>query len=177
MKNINFFYNRLFCCNHSCYCVGMVSVTSASHYVKSESHYQSRSSMYIRGLIPLNWPKQFRLDSFSVETDNIIRHLPPSQSSSSVLSKQSSTPSHHLLLGTERPLSHCQYPRRHGHEISSLRSGQSTRSLHRKLAGRHKPESHLKPLQSEIADKNSFNSCMLGNFSCFWCFLLTFFKN
>ena len=24
---INFIYKRLFCCNHTCYCVGMVSVT------------------------------------------------------------------------------------------------------------------------------------------------------
>ena len=37
----------------------MVSVTSASHYITSASRYhpryQSRSSMYIRGLIPLNY--------------------------------------------------------------------------------------------------------------------------
>ena len=33
-KNINFSYNRLFCCNHTvCYCDGMVSVTSASRYL------------------------------------------------------------------------------------------------------------------------------------------------
>ena len=32
----------------------MVSVTSASHYVTSASRYQSRSSMYILGLIPRN---------------------------------------------------------------------------------------------------------------------------
>ena len=44
LKNINFIYNRLFCCNHTCYCVGMVSVESASHY-------QSRSLMYIQGMI------------------------------------------------------------------------------------------------------------------------------
>ena len=46
---------RLFCCNHTCYRVGMVSVTSSSRY-------QSRSLMYIRGLIPRNWPRQLRLD-------------------------------------------------------------------------------------------------------------------
>ena len=50
---------RLFCCNHTCYCVSMVSVTSAFRYVTSASHYhprcQSRSSMYIRGLIPRNF--------------------------------------------------------------------------------------------------------------------------
>ena len=37
----------------------MVSVTSASRYITSASryypHYQSRSSMYIRGLIPRNF--------------------------------------------------------------------------------------------------------------------------
>ena len=38
----------------------MVSVTSASRYVTSQSRYQSRTSMYIRGLIPRNWPRQFR---------------------------------------------------------------------------------------------------------------------
>ena len=47
-------YNRLFCCNHTCYCVGMVAVTSASRYVTSASRYQSRSSIYILSLIPRN---------------------------------------------------------------------------------------------------------------------------
>ena len=28
-NNINFIYNHLFCCDHTCYCVNMVSVTSA----------------------------------------------------------------------------------------------------------------------------------------------------
>ena len=45
-------YNRLFCCNHTFYCVNMVSLTSASRYHK---RYQSRSSMYVRGLIPRNF--------------------------------------------------------------------------------------------------------------------------
>ena len=48
----------LFCCNHTCYCVNMVSVTSGSSYVTSASHYhpcyQSRCWMYICGLIPRN---------------------------------------------------------------------------------------------------------------------------
>ena len=48
----------LFCCNHTCYCVNMVSVTSASCYIMSASRchprYQSRSS-YIRGLSPRNF--------------------------------------------------------------------------------------------------------------------------
>ena len=50
-KNINFFYNGVFCCNHTCYCVGMVSVTSASGY-------QNRSSMYIGGLILRNFTEK-----------------------------------------------------------------------------------------------------------------------
>ena len=56
----------LFCCNHSCYCVNMVSVTPVTLYITSVSRYitpasryhpryQSRSSMYIRGLIPWNF--------------------------------------------------------------------------------------------------------------------------
>ena len=38
---MNFIYNRLFCCNHTCYYVDMVSVTSASRYATSASRYQS----------------------------------------------------------------------------------------------------------------------------------------
>ena len=48
--------SRLFCCNHTCYCNNMVSVTSASRYItpalRYHPRYQSRSSMYIRCLIP-----------------------------------------------------------------------------------------------------------------------------
>ena len=51
--------NRLFCCNHTYYCVNRVSVTAVSRYITSAScHnplYQSRSSIYIRGLIPRNF--------------------------------------------------------------------------------------------------------------------------
>ena len=51
-------YNRLFCCNHTCYCVNVVSETSASRDITTASRfhprYQSRSSMYIRNLIPRN---------------------------------------------------------------------------------------------------------------------------
>ena len=39
----------------------MFSLTSASRNVSLASRYQSRSSMYIRGLIQQNWPGQFRL--------------------------------------------------------------------------------------------------------------------
>ena len=51
--------SRLFCCNHTCYCVNIVSVTSVSRYITSASRYhpryQSRSSMYSRRLIPRNF--------------------------------------------------------------------------------------------------------------------------
>ena len=51
--------SSLFCRDHTCYCVNMVSVTSASRYKTSASRYyqryQSRSSMYIRGLILWNF--------------------------------------------------------------------------------------------------------------------------
>ena len=56
----------MFGCIYTCYCVNMVSVTSASRYIMSASRditsasryhprYQSRFSMYIRGLIPRNF--------------------------------------------------------------------------------------------------------------------------
>ena len=49
----------------ACWCcdamIGMVSVMSVSRYVMSTSGNQSRSFMYIQGLIPQNWPRQFRL--------------------------------------------------------------------------------------------------------------------
>ena len=52
-------YKLLFCCNHTCFCVNIVYVTSASRFITSASRYhprcQSRSSMYIRGLIPRNF--------------------------------------------------------------------------------------------------------------------------
>ena len=51
--------SRLFCCNRTCYCVSMVYLMSASRYITSATRYhpryQSRSSMYIRGLIPRNF--------------------------------------------------------------------------------------------------------------------------
>ena len=54
------FIKAIFLCNHtkSCHCVNLVSVTSASRYITSPSRYhprcQSRSSIYIRGLITRN---------------------------------------------------------------------------------------------------------------------------
>ena len=48
--------NHLFCCDHTCYFANIAFVTSASWYITSAScyhpRYQSRSSMYTRGLIP-----------------------------------------------------------------------------------------------------------------------------
>ena len=58
-KSHRLLINRLFCFNHTCYCVNMVSVTLASRYITSASRYhprfQSRSSMSICGLIPRNF--------------------------------------------------------------------------------------------------------------------------
>ena len=58
-KKHNLHLSCLFCYNHTCYCVNMGSVKSASRYITSASRYhpryQSRSSMYIHGLIPLNF--------------------------------------------------------------------------------------------------------------------------
>ena len=57
-NNKNFIYNSLFCWDHTCNCVNMVSMMSVSRYITSASRYhlryQSRSSMYICGLIPQN---------------------------------------------------------------------------------------------------------------------------
>ena len=59
MKFIFIHLSRVFCCSHTCNCVNMVSVTSASRYITSASLYyprdQRRSSMYIRCLIPRNF--------------------------------------------------------------------------------------------------------------------------
>ena len=53
LKKHKLHLSRLFCCNHTCYCVNMVSVTSTSRYKTSASRYhpcyQSSSLMYIRG--------------------------------------------------------------------------------------------------------------------------------
>ena len=61
LKKHKLHLSRLFCCNHTCYCVNMVSVMSASCYITSASHYhlgyQSRSSMYICGLFTRNFAK------------------------------------------------------------------------------------------------------------------------
>ena len=64
LKKHKLHLSRLFCCDHTCYCVNMASVTSASFYITSALHYhpryQSRSSMYIpRDFAEL--ARQFRL--------------------------------------------------------------------------------------------------------------------
>ena len=59
LKKTNFIYNRLFRYNQICYRINMVSVTSATSNLTSalrcHPRYQSRSLMYIRGLIPRNF--------------------------------------------------------------------------------------------------------------------------
>ena len=58
-KKHKLYLSHLICCNYACYCVNMVSVTSASRYIRSASRYhlryQRRSSMKICGLIPRNF--------------------------------------------------------------------------------------------------------------------------
>ena len=60
-KKHKLYLSHLFCSNHTCYCINIVSVTSASRYITSASRYhlgyQSRSSMYTRGLILRNFTK------------------------------------------------------------------------------------------------------------------------
>ena len=78
-NNTHFIYNPLFWCNHTCYYVGMVSVTSALHYVAEASRYQSRSSMYTQGLIPWksrNWQRQFQLMLASLNPQNQSKARP-----------------------------------------------------------------------------------------------------
>ena len=67
-KTLNLIYSILWnvatvvCkCNRTSYCIDMLSVTTAWRYVTSASRYYSRPSMYIRGLIPRNGPRQLRL--------------------------------------------------------------------------------------------------------------------
>ena len=68
----------LFCCNHTCYCVNMVPVTSASRYITSASRYylryQSRFSVHICGLIPRNFAefaKAVPIDEANVLQDDV----------------------------------------------------------------------------------------------------------
>ena len=53
-KKYKLHLSRLFCCNHTCYCVNLVSETSASRYYL---RYKSRYWMYILGLIPWSFAK------------------------------------------------------------------------------------------------------------------------
>ena len=72
--------STLLCCDHTCYCVNMVSVTSAARYITSASHnmyhprYQSRSSMYIFGLIPQKFAKLAEAVLIGVSILTLIAH-------------------------------------------------------------------------------------------------------
>ena len=80
LKKHKLHLSRLFCCNHTCYCVNMVSVKSASHCITSASYYylryQSRSSMYIRGLIPQNFPELAKAVPIAVRSVIYMADLP-----------------------------------------------------------------------------------------------------
>ena len=70
----------MLCCNHTCYCVNMISVTSASRYITSASRYhpryQSRSSMYIRSLIPRNFAELAEAVPIGSVTYLFLHHTP-----------------------------------------------------------------------------------------------------
>ena len=83
LKKHQLYLSRLFCCNHTRYCVNMVSVksasrfiTSASRYIKSASRYhplyQSRSSMNFRGLLPRNFAELAAAVPIDLLFDNIF---------------------------------------------------------------------------------------------------------
>ena len=75
--------NRLFCSNHTWYCVNMVSVTSAPRYITSVScyhqRYQSLSSMYIRGPIPRNFTESAEAFPIAVTDGSTISFHPAVQ--------------------------------------------------------------------------------------------------
>ena len=71
-KKLNFIYNHLLCCNHTCYYVDMIYMTSASRYVKSASRYQSRSPMYILGLIQRNSTELAKAVSIELEMETCL---------------------------------------------------------------------------------------------------------
>ena len=63
VKTLNFIYSILW--NFVTVCFAAIELVivlvSASRYVASASRYRSSPSMYIRGLIPRIWPRQFRM--------------------------------------------------------------------------------------------------------------------
>ena len=69
--------NHLFRCNQTGYYIGMVSVMSESQYITSASRYQSRSSMYIRGLIPLNSMELAKAVPIDVTVRHSIKNMGP----------------------------------------------------------------------------------------------------
>ena len=84
LKKHFFHLSRLFCCNHTYYSVNMVSVTSASRYITSGSgyhrRYQSRSSMYICGLIPWNFAELAETVPIARKAEKRLHILSDSQS-------------------------------------------------------------------------------------------------
>ena len=74
LKKHKLHLSHLFCCNHTCCCINMVSVTSASRYIMSVSRYhpryQSRSSMYISGPIPRNFAELS--EAVPIEAESLV---------------------------------------------------------------------------------------------------------
>ena len=67
--------NRLLRCNRTCYCIGMVSVMSTLRYLTSASRYQSRASIYMRGLIPRILAEAVPIEPVGRNYDNNINIL------------------------------------------------------------------------------------------------------
>ena len=60
LKQHQLHYNCLFCCDHTCYCGNMISVTSASFYITSVSRYLPRISKKIIDVHPWSDSTEFR---------------------------------------------------------------------------------------------------------------------
>ena len=58
MLHLNFIYSNVYCVNVVTFCFATITDTVS---MTSASCYQSRPAIYMRGLIPRNWPGQFRL--------------------------------------------------------------------------------------------------------------------
>ena len=84
LKKYKLHVNRFFCCNHTRYCVNMVSVTSVSRYITSVScyhpRYQSRSSVYagFAEVVPIDHSYgAFNKDLFGILYENVSRSIVP----------------------------------------------------------------------------------------------------
>ena len=73
-NNINFIYTIRFAAI-TLIIVRMVAVTSASRYITSAPRYQSRSSMYIQGMIPRKFTEFAEAVSIGLAAQNITTNV------------------------------------------------------------------------------------------------------